>query len=549
MTNRVRTVSALLLAFGAAACQNALQVTDQNNPDFRRVFSQPASIEQAIGSGYQVCRNSTSTNMSRQMGTMSGEWYSGLNNYSMGPRGGIPRSPILNNKAAQQAEDGTFSAWSRNARTAANAVHALDDLVANGGTLGSPAQNARARAMGFLDVACDLGWLGLSYDSGGIVDHQMASDSVPPLSHADDVIAAAVALLDSAIASANSGASAFPTPSDWFSGMALTKDQFVRLVHSWKARLEADVARTPAERAAVNWDQVIADANAGLNYDLLVNVGGTSGWSIRYEGFQMYVDAAWSQIGPMYWGFADAKGMHTGGPTDVGYEKWLALDINSRPYFLIYTPDLRFPQGATRVEQQGTCPETPGSYTDRPYIVNRCNSDTPAEAWGSSYYDAFRYKYIAPNREGLEVDFLQAENDLLAAEGYIRKGQIAQAAALIDRTRVGNGGLPALTGAVSTASDPAPGGTMCVPQVPDGANGPTHCGDIMEAMKYEYRTEIAFSRIGAWFYSQRGWGDLFVDTPLEYPVPVTELDARQLPYYNLGGGGPSSAALGTYKFP
>jgi hypothetical protein len=322
--------------------------------------------------------------------------------------------------------------------------------------------------------------------------------------------------------------------------MALDKDQFVRLVHSWKARLEADVARTPAERAAVNWDQVIADANAGLNYDLLVNVGGTTGWSIRYEGFQMYVDAAWAQIDMQYWGFADVSG---------AYKNWLATDISSRPYFLIITPDLRYPQGATRVEQQGTCQETPGSYTDRPYIVNRCGSDTPAEAWGSSFYDPYRYKYIAPNQEGLEVDFLQAENDMLAAEGYIRKGQIAQAAALIDRTRVGNGGLPALTGAVTTASDPVPGGANCVPQVPSGASGPTACGNIMEAMKYEYRLESAFSRIGAWFYSMRGWGDLFVDTPLEYPVPVTELDARQLPYYNLGGGGPSSAALGTYKFP
>ncbi len=544
MTNRVRTVSALLLAFGTAACQNALDVRNQNNPDVQRIFSQPASIEQALGSGYQVCRNAaintSSGNVNQQLLSMSGEHYSGLNNYSMGVRGAIPRSPILNNKAAQQAEDNTFSAWSRNARTAANAVRALDQLVTGGGTLGSAAQNARARAMGFLDIACSLGWLGLTYDSGGIVDHQMASDSTPPLSGAHEVIAAAVALLDSAIVVANGNGAAYPTPSAWFSGTSLSKDEFVRLCHSWKARLEADVARTAAERSAVNWDQVIADANAGIQSDLLVNVGGTSGWSIGFVGFQMYVDAAWSQIGPMYWGFADVSG---------GYKNWLATDITNRTYFLIITPDLRFPQGTTRTEQQGTCQDFPGSYTDRPYIVNRCNSDTPAESWGSSWYDPFRYKYIAPSSQGLMVDFLVAENDMLAAEGYIRKGQIAQAAALIDKTRVANGGLPALTGVVTTATQAVPGGANCVPQVPSGANGPTACGNIMEAMKYEYRTEVAFSRLGGWFYSERGWNDLFVDTPLEYPVPVTELDARQLPYYNLGGGGPSSAPRGTYGFP
>ena len=41
---------------------------------------------------------------------------------------------------------------------------------------------------------------------------------------------------------------------------------------------------------------------------------------------------------------------------------------------------------------------------------------------------------------------MKAENDLLAAEGYIRTGNIAAAAAKIDLTRVANGGLPALTG-------------------------------------------------------------------------------------------------------
>ena len=45
---------------------------------------------------------------------------------------------------------------------------------------------------------------------------------------------------------------------------------------------------------------------------------------------------------------------------------------------------------------------------------------------------------------------MKAENDLLAAEGYIRTGKIAEAAAKIDLSRVANGGLPALTGVVTT---------------------------------------------------------------------------------------------------
>jgi hypothetical protein len=70
----------------------------------------------------------------------------------------------------------------------------------------------------------------------------------------------------------------------------------------------------------------------------------------------------------------------------------------------------------------------------------------------------------------------------------------------------------------------------------------------MEAMKYEYRMETAYSSFGRWFFAGRGWGDLVAGTPLEYPVPYDELDARQKPYYALGGGGPSSAAPGTYGY-
>ena len=54
---------------------------------------------------------------------------------------------------------------------------------------------------------------------------------------------------------------------------------------------------------------------------------------------------------------------------------------------------------------------------------------------------------------------------------------------------------------------------------------------------------------GAWFFDSRGWGDLPEGTPLEWPVPNQELDARLLPIYNLGGvGQPSSAGTSTYGY-
>jgi hypothetical protein len=67
-------------------------------------------------------------------------------------------------------------------------------------------------------------------------------------------------------------------------------------------------------------------------------------------------------------------------------------------------------------------------------------------------------------------------------------------------------------------------------------------------MKWEKRLELAFATYGSWFFDGRGWGDLIENTPLQYPVPFQEMDARRTGFYNLGGGGPSSAGKGTYGF-
>jgi hypothetical protein len=59
---------------------------------------------------------------------------------------------------------------------------------------------------------------------------------------------------------------------------------------------------------------------------------------------------------------------------------------------------------------------------------------------------------------------------------------------------------------------------------------------------------LVFLVSGVWFLVGGGWGELVQSTALQYPVPYQELDARQLPFYDVGGGGIFSAAKGTYGF-
>jgi hypothetical protein len=369
----------------------------------------------------------------------------------------------------------------------------------------------------------------------------MDSEEIPPLSGYARVMEAALANFDSAIAIAQSASSSatggFPTPAQWFGGNALTSDKFVRLVRSYRARFRAGVARSPAELSAIDWSAIIADAENGLSEDLIVQGGAATGWNLT--GAVTALDGS-VQMSPFIWGFADVSG---------GYDAWIARPLDERSDFLLVTPDLRWPTGQTRDAQTAASVPT-GAYTTTPYI-SHWPSSFPGAAWGVSQYYYSRYGYLRrAGFVGSQPDFLRTELDLLAAEGYLRTNRIPEAAAKIDRSRVLHGGLPALAGRIANASDHVPGGANCVPRVPQPPSYTTiACGTILEALKYEKRIELAFLPMGYWYFDARRWGDLVENTPLEYPVPALELDARNLPHYNLGGGGPSSARRGTYGFP
>jgi hypothetical protein len=304
------------------------------------------------------------------------------------------------------------------------------------------------------------------------------------------------------------------------------------------ARFRADVARSKAERAAVDWAQVAADADAGITADFLVTVGGSTGWNIGLQSSQFHVSAAWAQLTMMYNGFADIGG---------AYAEWIATPVLFRSPlndgFVLITPDKRWPQGATHAAQRTAGPTgsgQPPSYTTYPY--NRVRTEwSPGDPWGESWYSSYRYKYIRNNSStGPFPDFLKAEVNLLGAEAYLRLGDMTKGLAKLNISRVA-AGLPTLTG--TSINDPVPGAD-CVPRIPVAPTYTTlACGSIFEALKYEWRMEMAYNRLGAWFFAHRGWEDLVTGSPLFYPVPFEEMGARLKAYYSVGGGGYGTAPL------
>jgi hypothetical protein len=531
MRKQILVLSAALA--GATACSSQLDVANPNNPDVQRAYATPALVEGVIaGLGLTVFNpERAGESINTQSQVLSGQSWGAVANFGITGRAALPHSGVLSNELGNENLTGNLANWnsfSIASRTASNSIAALDKSLKAGLTLGSPAQDQRARAFAYLMLAEALGNLSVGYDSAAITSPTLASSDVPPLVGAAAVNKAALAYLDSAIniassTAAQTGGNGFPLPPTWINGLALSRLDFIKIAHSWKARLRAGAARTPAERAAVDWTAVIADATAGITEDFVVQIGNGSGWSSSFDVGTGYSNG-YSMMPMAYYGMADTSG---------AYSAYLAIPRDQRTKFLVQTPDKRWPRGSTRAQQQTINTFTQLPTADGQVIRNRpTGEDVPVVGYGDTEYEYRRYGAVrAAGSIGGYVDFSKTENDMLAAEGYIRANNVAAAAALINISRVRNGlssvlGVTSLTAPISTA-------TSCVPQVPQ-APGFTSasCGTLFEALKYEKRMDDTQTGYMLWMTDNRGWGDLIDNTTYEWSVPYQEMQARQLPYKN-----------------
>lgn len=540
-----------------AACQadSTLAVTNTDQPDVARALATPDGIDAVIRGSFSAIFDATHGAAGVTAGDLTPaamgialESVGSVNNYSMNIRATIPRLPIDNSRGNNTAVENfrDFQTLSARSRTTANAVAALDKLVSGGGGLGSASANARARSFGFFVMGVANGELALMYDSAAVASPALKSTDIPALQDYNAAMAAALAQLDTAINIANTATTAgasFTIPDTYLPITGgLSNADYIRLIRSMKARFRAGVARNPAERAAVNWSSVLADAQAGITKDMVFNLNSAGGWDYWWLS-QMAVGKGWSQMTPYFIGMAD---------TSSGYANWLAVDRSQRLPFLILTPDKRFPSGETRTAQNASSPAT-AAQLPSVYFRNRpAGEDTQGENFTNSFYDLTRfYQYRAGSSVGPWVWYSLAENNLLAAEALIRLNRPAEAVPFVNTTRVKNGLEPFPAGSTAATRAPVqPGGsaTDCVPRTPTGTNSALECGTLFEAVKYEKRLETLFTGYNAWFTEERGWGDLPVGSAQMWPVPYQEMDARRETFYNSQTGPQWVAATNTYGF-
>jgi hypothetical protein len=544
-----------LLAVGllTAACQD-LQVDNPNEPDRLRAIRNPSDVENLISGTFPTLWN-----------VMQGTASSTLMFSALGQEGtttsqvgGIylaatqrPAQPLLNDAQlnASTGPTGPVTAWLNLHRVVSNANDGLAAM--DGGIdLGSPGNSARARFVALFNRGLAWGFLANGWDQATVLyeDTDFGTDANAVVRQnirpSPQVLEAAIKSLDDAIAVAQ--ATPFTIPATWYRTTAnLTSAEMIRVANSYKARFTVYNARNPAERAAVNWQNILTWTGAGVTADwgpfVPTDTGilPTPGY-IRQSQLNSANGLQQSRADYETIGAADVSGT---------WQTYLNTPLVQRKKILITTPDRRI---------TGPTPTSDGSLFRymSPALVG--TDDTEGGRWGFlpdrglynfSAYQWFKYRGAGASAGGgafsnIFVPLMSVtENNLLRAEALARTGNPAGAATLVNISRTRTQRIVALGGAFADYPGLPPvtatgvtDAADCVPRTRTGA-----CGSLMDAIHYERRIELyGVDGMRAWV-DNRGFGWLREGNPIHFPVPGRELEALGVPIYTYGGVGGNCA--------
>lgn len=502
----------LLMLVALVGCNIDLNVENKNAPDAARALTTAQDIENLVaGTFLDYFYGCHYYAPSMTVSTMADEGTSSWGNFAMREMSSEPRAAWNNsitydadyqwvNKQPWYQMYSAISSCCDGLRAIDGGLEIIDDAE-NDNTV-------RLQAYAKFVMGIAHGFLGCFFDKGFILDETIDLETTQlELKTYAEITDAGIDQLEECIALCE--ANTFTLPEGWIRGNAFDQDELKALAHSYIARYMASVARTAAERDALDWATIKSHVDDGITSDFLVYCDGDYWWSgLHYLG----IAEGWMRSDMWTVGMADTSG---------NFDAWIATPVANRTEFYVYTPDLRFTSGDSAgtglFDIDGT---DYGFNYDIPYRPDR-------GTYHMSYYYQIRYAdHLATGAASPVPDLKVTELDLLAAEYYLRQSDGANAATEINKTRTTRGGL-----------DPVAAG--------DGIGAVTDMGSIFgtlwATLKYEKRVECDRTGVGLAWFDDRGWGDLTQNTAIHFPIPARELEVLQLDTYTFGGGGPGSA--------
>ena len=245
----------LLLFSVPLACAD-LNVLNYNDPDIERTLREPNDVIALIAASYNTWFRGTygddvewltpSLFLSNQALQHSAPWA----NAGMEQYGRIPRIGLVNDAADPFYGELTV-VWYKSYR----AIGAVNDgfkalTDPDIASVIGETDRARLRAYGRFVQGLSLATVALFFDRGFVVDETTDLDEPQEPLPYPDLMEAAFGFFDDALSIAD--AEGFTLPFDWMSA-DLSSEDLVRVIRSYRARFRAQVARTPEERAEVDW--------------------------------------------------------------------------------------------------------------------------------------------------------------------------------------------------------------------------------------------------------------------------------------------------------
>ena len=537
----MKRMATLWLAVAAGAGTVAgctLEIENPNAPDAPRAFVDPNGLAQLLGGAFRTWIGTRGDYFSSlPMTAMADNYTASWNNAairfytSVGAdcpsRCGWTNSATAPEAAGGPTVEGQWYGYYTVLSSATDVMRAIDnDLCFDDDCDADNTLTSRNKAIAQMLQGMALAGIALAYDQGFIVDEtsDLSNPAAIPFSSREEVRDAALAKLDAAFTEA--GLKSWETESEWMgvgAGRTYSNTQIRQLIRTMQAELIALFPRNAAENAAANWGQVATYASQGISsgtpYDWEFYIDITS----RECGLEC-VKVWGNSIGTMRVDTRVAAMLTTN-----HVNPWPNPNGNPCPT-VPRNGDRRVGDGSWGPSNDfngyATLAATANAGTD--YACSGVAIFPPARgSYHQSNLQHVRYSHLAyrgenlPSQNGTGQDpmYTRQMNDLLWAEGLLRSGgSAATAAQKINNSRVGRGGLAALTGAEGNAA-------------------------LITALQYEQ--EIEFMGQGPTpFFNRRRVDGLILGTPRHMPVPAKELDVLLREIYTFGGPGKPDMAPG-----
>jgi hypothetical protein len=459
---------------------------------------------------------------------------------------------------------------------------ALHAIRIDKATLGTASATAAAEAVAQLMQGASFMMISNDYDQGYFLDENTSPDSLPSLTRVSRSVIrdSAEAKLQKAIALA--GAATFTTDPNWANGIDYDNTQIARLGNTLAAMTLAYYARDDQEAAtAVNWSKVADYASKGIS------TGTPFSFAFIGDGCPVSINTSWCDD-MSYWFTEWSSGRVS---TRIAHFMDPATQLD--PYALgvgspqPHSPDKRLGNGtfgqADIQDVYDNIPKDAGAGT---YFAWSATGEVFRPDRG--YYAQSNIGFIRyddsgdmdlqanPGGYGRMQVMIPSTNDLLWAEALLRVGgaaNVAKAVDLINKTRVGAGGLPAATTSAPVGS-PSDGDCMTNGKLAKDGSPCTIWSMLLYEQDLEY---LEMGPVGYWHQRElplvkaTGWeratgcrkpatgckvnpnsiynGPRFIQgllpgTARELPVPAKELALKQESFYTFGG---AVAAKGTEK--